>query len=371
MMRRLFLFLIVILLVVGCKREKKSLFSVQENQVVPVKVFKVKVKDAIPISIEYPGKTKSSKKVTVVARITGKLEKILFKEGSYVKKGTPLFLIERDIYEARVKSAEANVKQAKAKLFQAERTWKRIEHAFRQGAVSKEKRDQAYAQYKAALAYLELAKAQLKEAKIFLSYTKITAPISGIISEKRVSEGNVVKPGTPLAQINRLNPIYVYFSIPDSDIYKYHFTSPTSPNYLKKLTLWLKVNNQILSRKGKVDYISPILDPATSTLSVRAVFPNPARKIPANLFVRVKLCNVIQKGGALIPKSSVLYSPKGPQVFLITNNTAKKKAIFILGEWGNFYVVKGLKKGSLVAISNLMHLRTGSSVKIIQIVNQR
>ncbi len=378
MRERVFLFFSISLIILfigllgGCKKKgKEGFLSFGEEKEIPVSIWKVKKVRRVPIVLEYPGKTKSSQKVVITSRISGTLEKVLFKEGEFVKKGEPLFLIERDIYESRYNSAKAAFMQAKAQYSQAEKTWARIKKAYAKGAISPEQKDRAYSQYQLAEASLALSKARLKEAEIFLNYTTITAPISGVISDKKVSEGNLVNPGTTLAKINKLDPIYVYFSIPDEDIVKYNLLNPKSPNYIKKLKIKLKINKKIYSFSGRVDYVDSVLDPSTASLRVRAVFPNHEKQILANLFVRVRLLGVKERNVLLVPKRSVLWSPEGEKVFLIKNKKVFERFITIVGEWKDFYLVKeGLKEGDKIAVDNLMRLKPGISVKVIKAIER-
>ncbi len=356
----------------GCKKKgHKSFLSFGQGKKLEVSVWKVKKIKRVPLVLEYPGKTRSFKKVIVRARISGILEKILFKEGSFVRKGKLLFLIERAIYQAKYDSAKAGFLQARAQYFSAKRTWLRIKKAFEKGAVSPEQRDRTLAQYKLANATLALAKARLRQAKIFLDYTRVTAPISGIISEKKVSAGNLVSPGMPLVEIDRINPIYVYFSIPDEDLLKYGLLNKKSFNYIKRLKVRLKLENRIYPFKGRINYVEPVLSASTGTLKVRAIFPNPHREIPANLFVRVELLGVKVKNAYLIPKKSVLWSPEGEKIYLIKDGKVFEKFIKIIGEWKNYYIIKeGLHSGDEIAVDNLLKLKPGASVKIIKVIEK-
>ncbi len=373
---KLFLILSLLLILLafsGCKKKKEEgLLGGTQEKAIGVDVYVVKKVKSTPVHLEYPGITRSYKHAVVRARISGTLEKVLFKEGSFVKKGTPLFVIERELYLAEYKAAKAGLLQAMAQLYRAETTWERIKKSYAEHLVSKQTRDDAYAQYKLAKAGVKLAKAKFKQAKIYLSYTIVKAPISGITSERKVDPGNLVSPGTPLVEINQVNPIYVKFSIPDEDIFKYHFLDENSDNYIKKLKVRLKFSNgSVYPELGKIDYVSSVLNKGIPSLNVRAVFPNEKRKVLPNLFVRVDLIGITRKNVILVPKRSIMYAPEGAKVYVIKNGIAVEKFIKISGEYKDFYIVeKGLNPGDKVIIDNLMRLTSGKKVRVLKVVGK-
>ena len=144
----------------------------------------------LAIDLKYPAQINPLKYAVVYSRVLGVLEEKNFQEGSLVKKGDLLFKIEDDLYQAQVDAAQASVIMAKATLNNATRNWERIKKLYSSKAVTAEQRDTALSSYQNALASLALSKAQLKESKISLDYTKVKAPISGITGIKSVDIGN-------------------------------------------------------------------------------------------------------------------------------------------------------------------------------------
>jgi membrane fusion protein (multidrug efflux system) len=369
----LFIFLFFLLVgIEGCKKKKTGLLEMNSKGPLPVDVYVVPNPSEVKIDLEYPATTRAYQKVIVCAKITGTLEKVFFKEGSVVKKGSPLFEIEKDIYEAKYESAKAAYLQALAQLDNAQRTWKRIKRAFRAKLVSEETRDKALSQLKLAEASVKLAKARLKEAQIYLDYTLVKAPISGIVGERLVDPGNLVTPGKPLVKLEQIQPIYVDFSIPDRDLFKYHFLSSESPNYFSKLKLMLKTSSgKIFPEEGKIVYFSSELSQNVPVLKVKAEFPNKEMKLLPNSFVRVILKDVEVGKAILVPQKSVLYSPEGEKVFVVEGSKAVERLIKTVGTYKDYYVVeKGLKPGEKVVVSNLMRLTSGEEVKVEKIVNR-
>jgi membrane fusion protein (multidrug efflux system) len=370
----IFISFLVLCLCTACSKSKKkeSLLGGFKQEVVPVDVYVVKKVKSIPISLEYPGITKSFQRAVVCAKITGTLEKVLFKEGDFVKEGTPLFSIEKDIYLAKYESAKAAFLQAKAQLERAEKTWERVLKSYKAKLVSDETKDNALAQYKLAKANLQLAKARLKEAEIYLNYTLVKAPISGIAEEKKVDPGNLVSPGKPLVEIDQIDPIYVTFSIPDEDVVKYHFLDKKGKNFLKKLKVKIKLSDgSFYPYSGKIDFVSSTLERGIPALKVRAIFPNQESSLLPNLFVRVVLLGIKKRNVLLVPKRSVMYAPEGEKVYVVEGNKAVAKLIKIGEEYKDFYVVEeGLKPGDKVIVDNLLKLTSGTKIKVEKIVGK-
>jgi len=363
--------IMLLTLISGCKkRESFSLFG-GKKEVVSVKVYKVPQPKKVYISLEYPGITRSYKKVLVCARISGTLERADFKEGSYVHRGDVLFEIEKDIYLAKYESAKAGYLQAKAQLERAEKTWKRIKKSYAENLVSEETRDNALAQLKLAKAGLKLAKARLKEAEIYLNYTTIRAPISGVTSQIMVDPGNLVAPGKPLVKIEQISPIYVEFSIPDKDLTKYNLLFPGSPNFLKNLKVKIKVGNKIFRETGKIVFFASELEKSVPALKVKAQFLNKNKILLPNTFVRVFLKDILVEKAILIPQSCVMFSPEGDTVYVVENGKAVERRIKVDGTYKEFYLVSsGLKPGDLIVVSNLLKITSGTPVKIEKVIER-
>jgi membrane fusion protein (multidrug efflux system) len=368
---KLLLVLLFLILIAGCKKKESfSLFS-KEKKIISVKVYKVPFPKKVFVDLEYPGITRSYKEVLVCARITGTLEEAYFKEGDYVHKGDLLFEIEKDIYLAKYESAKAGYLQAKAQLEKAKKTWKRIKKSFSAHLVSEETRDSALAQLKLAEASLKLAEARLKEAEIFLNYTTIKAPISGITGQIMIDPGNIVAPGKPLVKIEQISPIYVEFSIPDNDLTKYNFLSQKSPNFLKFLKVKIKLGKKILKETGKIVFFASELGKGVPVLKVKALFQNSKKELLPNTFVRVLLKNILVKKAILVPQSCVRYSPEGDTVYVVENGKAVERYIKVEGTYKNYYLVsKGLKPGELVVANNLLKITSGSPVKVEKVIKR-
>ncbi len=169
--------------------------------------------------LEFTGNTQAINTVELRARVQGYLEKVYFQDGATVKKGQPLFLIQQDTYEAQLKQAEAQILQQKANLEHAVET-ARFTRLVQQKAASQTDLDNWQFQKDSFQAAVEAAEANRDLAKLNLDYTMVNAPFDGRIGRRLVDPGNLVGAGefTALAQVNQINPIYVYFTISEQEL---------------------------------------------------------------------------------------------------------------------------------------------------------
>ncbi len=372
-MRRVLLSILFILLLIYLVSCSKSIEENRRNpqiQAIPVSVYKIPEPKDVEVKLEYPGKTKSISSVTVFARVTGILERMYFKEGQYVKKGDLLFLIEQEPYKSEYESAKANLEKALSEFKKAEKDWQRIKKSFEDKVVSEAERDEALYRYETAKANVEYAKAKLEQAKINLSYTKVIAPESGIIGERKIDVGNLVTSGTELVKITQVNPIYVDFSFPESDITKIGFkTSKKGILSLKGLPVEVYIEDLPLKFKGHIDFIDTVVDEKTASVKARAILKNPDRKLLPGQFVRISIKGLKRKGVILVPQKAVLQTPSGPVVWVVVNGKAEMRPVK-LGEASEDYFIieEGLKPGENVILDNLMKMRPGAPVIIDKVL---
>lgn len=292
---------------------------------------------------EYIGTIRASQSVEVTARVEGILEKMLFKEGSYVTKGQPLFVIDPKLYQARVDRAKAELDRARALLNKANHDLARIRPLYTQKAASQLDLDNAEAAVECAEADVEISKVGLLEANLTLGYTRVSAPISGYISESTVDVGALVGPGgrALLATIVRSDTVMVDFSM-------------TSSEYLKSkdrnVTITLADGSEYLY-KGLVDFVDPVVDTKTGTFTVRAEMPNPEGRLLPGESTKVKVLLDVVEGEMTVPAVAVQDSDEGNFVYVVSaDGIVEKRTVSIGMPVGNRIVVKsGLAPGEMVA----------------------
>lgn len=336
-------------------------------------VYVVPAAKDLPLKLTYPAQILSAKSVSVVARVSGVLEQKLFEEGSFVEKGAKLYKIEDSIYKAKVDAASASVEVAKAVLSNADRTWKRTKALYAKKVVSQEARDNALSAFEQATASLALAKANLKQAKIDLAYTNVTAPISGIIGMKLVDVGDYVSAavGTKLISITQNDKVHVEFSMPLSDYMNIKNGIWSLPQD-NKIKVSLIIDDKPVQKSGVIDFIDINANKNTATVKMRAVIDNSDKYLMPGSFVRVKLNDIVQKNVITIPQKAVLQNNMGTIVFIENNSHVDVRPVVLGKESGDKYVVAGgpLKSGDKVFVNNFFRLKPGGEVIVDKTINK-
>ncbi len=318
---------------------------------------------------EYVGHVEAIQYVDLRARVEGFLDRIGFKEGSDVKAGDLLYVIEQAPYRARVDAASAQVAQAEAALQKADQHLKRLKAA-RPESVPATEMDDAVAEERQARARLEAAKARLDIARIDLGYTVIRAPISGRIGKTAYTRGNLVNLSSgPLARIVQVDPIRVVYSVSENDIpmIQEALHDAARRGQSRLLTPRLRLaNGRICRVTGRVDFVDNQVDPSTGTIAVRAVFSNHDGVLIPGQYVTVLVRRSKPRIMPVVPQSAVLINRQGRYVLVVgSNNRAVVRFITTGPAIGTFWAVEsGLKAGERIIVQGLQKVRPGQEVKI-------
>ena len=230
--------------------------------------------------LEFTGNAVAFNTVPLRARVEGFLEKVLFQDGDAVKKGQPLFIIQQEQYQAQLQKAEASVLSEKAQLEHAQTEYVRYAGLFKQDAAAQTDVDRWHYERDSRLAGVKAAEAQVILAKLNLSYTRITAPFNGRMGRHLKDPGALVGAGekTLLAEINQIDPIYVYFNINEQDLLKVRGKKPKAAEETQnnKRPVYVGLADEPeFPHKGYLDFAGISLNPTTGTLQLRAIIPNP------------------------------------------------------------------------------------------------
>ena len=315
---------------------------------------------------EYVGHVEAVQEVEIMPRVEGYLVKVNFKEGDYVHQGDPLYTIEQPPYLARVSLWEARVAQAKAALYKADMLLKRL-RAARPESVPATEMDNAIANRAMAQAQLKEAQAQLELARIDLGYTRIEAPISGLLGKTFFTRGNLVGPGKgPLARLVQLEPIRVVFSISDRDLIKLQKTQKARKAPALQTQIRLP-NGDIYPEKGKIEFIDNQVDPSTGTIAVWALFQNRDHTLLPGEYVDVLLRQEKARKLVTVPQSAVLTDLKGHYVLVVDGKHRVKQVRVKLGpQLGTRWIVEGgLSPGTLVITQGIQKVHPGQRVKAV------
>lgn len=311
---------------------------------------------------DFVGRVQAIEKVELRARVTGLLGPRRFQDGDPVKAEQVLFEIERAPFEADVAQKDAQVASAEAALANADQQLRRAKVLVKTKAVSESQVDQLSADQLRAAASVKEAKAALDVAKINLSYTTITAPISGRIGRAKVDPGNLVSPDTGvLATIVNDDEVRVLFPVSQREILDAR-RNGADPSTIK---VFLKLaDGSAYKEVGRLDFLDVTVDPRTDGQTVRAIFPNPKHLLTDGQTVRVALEEQATAQSVTVPEAAIATDQSGPYVFVAKpDNTVEQKRIKIGGRGdGRVGITEGLSAGDLVVVQGQQRLRAGMTV---------
>ena len=327
--------------------------------------------DDIELYGEYVGRIRAQQFVEIRARVEGFLEKMMFEEGTYVRKGQPLFIIDPKLYRAHANKARAQLNKDKAMALKAERDLQRIRPLYEQNAASQLDLDNAIASYESATAAVAMSEADLTQTETALSYTTVSSPISGYISERSVDIGTLVGPNgkSLLATVVKSDTVRVDFSMTGLDYLK---SKARNVNLGQKdstrkwdpyITITLADNTQYPLR-GLVDFADPQVDPETGTFSVRAEMANPDRILLPGQFTKVRLLLDVREDATVVPTKSVVIEKGGAYIFVIRPDSIAERRLIELGPEVNNRVIveRGVVPGEKIVVEGFHKLTHGDKV---------
>ena len=321
-------------------------------------------KKPITRTADFVGRVQAINSVEVRARVTGYLDAVLFTEGDFVKERQPLYLIEKDQFQAAVDQADGALQASKAKKLLTAIQYQRAEELMKSSSGTVVARDQALTADRAADAQILIDQANLETAKINLGYTSINSPIAGKIGRTNITKGNVVGPDSGvLTKIVSQDPMYVLFPVSQRDIMRAREEGHTQD--LSDIKVRLRfANGSTYDQTGKIDFVDVAVDRATDTVQVRAVFPN-----PKDLLIDGQLLSVTLELGKpqeqiVVPQAALIADQQGTYVFIVEDGKAAIRRLKIGGVDGdNAVVTEGLSGGELVVVQGLQSLRPGMAVQ--------
>ncbi len=331
----------------------------------------------IGLVTELPGRLEASRIAQVRARAAGILQQRLFKEGSDVKAGQPLFRIDPAPLTAASQSAQASLARAEANAVQAKALADRYKPLVEANAVSKQEYANAVASQKAAEADVAVGRASLQTARINLGYATVTAPISGRIGRALVTEGALVGQGdvTEMAVIQQINPLYVNFTQSANDVMKLRRAmedgklarADASGAASVRIVLEGGIEYPI---PGKLLFTDLTVDPTTGQVTLRAEVPNPKGDLLPGLYVRVRIEQAQVENAITLPQQAVTRNQKGDTVTVVdAEGKMSQRTVKVSAAKDNQWVVlDGLKAGEQVMVDGfqkLQQLPPGSAVKAV------
>jgi multidrug efflux system membrane fusion protein len=331
-------------------------------RVAPVTVATAIQKD-VPVQIYAIGNVEAYATVQVKAQVGGELVKVYFKEGEFVRKGDPLFLIDPRPYEASLQQAESNLARDTAQAKNADREARRYADLLKEGVIAQEQYDQRQTNAAALNAGVEADKAAVENARLQLEYCSIRSPLDGRTGDLKVDRGNIVKANDiPLVVITQITPIYVGFSMPEKEL-------PEIKKYMAsgQLKVEAKIpDSGIKPVTGGVVFVDNAVNTETGTILLKAVFPNGDRTLWPGQFVNVVLTLTTVPHAVLVPSQAVQVGQIGPHLFIVKPDHTANLVTVVVGRTynGETVVEKGVSPGDTVVTDGQLQLLPGIKVEI-------
>lgn len=328
------------------------------------------IQQDVPVVREWIGSLDGSVDADVRARVSGYLISQNYKEGTVVKEGDLLFQVDPTFYEAAVEQAKAGLAQAQANQLQTEQTEQRETQLFEQKVEPAQNRDNAVQSNTAAKATVKAQEATVRQAELNLEYTKITAPIGGVVGIANPGVGDLVGPGdaNPLATISTVDPIQAYFQISEQDYLKVAQerieANRTNPAPAPPVEIIL-ADGTLYPRQGKFSAVDRQVDNQTGTIRLAALFPNPDNLLRPGQFVRVRVTVRTLHGALLVPQRAVSELQTSFELAVVgADNKAQIRTVKVGERVGSLWVVEdGLKPGERVVAEGLQKVRDNELVK--------
>lgn len=337
---------------IGCKKQEQKAVKAL---VVNVRVGKAESRSLRPF-VESVGTLKPYEEVIVSSEVDGILQSIRVDEGSPVSRGQLIAEIKETDYRLDAERAEAALKQAEASLANANQEYRRKEALHREELVTKQQFDDIAARLALAQGDVERAKSGLALAREKLTRTRVSAPMAGVVKEKKVTAGDYIRNGTNLISIIRVDQLKLAFSVPEKDVGSLQegqdilFTVDSFPGR---------------EFRGKVKTLYPNLDEKTRSLPVEAQVVNQDGKLKPGLFARVTLYTGPAKAIVVVPVTAILYDSSITKLFAVEGDRVKEKLVKIGRKYGeSMEITEGLKANETVVTVGQNNLMEGVQVHV-------
>lgn len=357
--------LLIALLVYGCSKHDNN------TQSAPIKVqtMQVVAKD-IPIEINSFGTLSPYKNVDIKAQVSGQINKIYFKEGSFIKKGELLIFIDDSPYKANLKIDEAALSQDIEDYNYQKYVLEKDKKLSENGSLPKQEYLKMLTVFVQAEAKIKSDQAKIDLDKINLSYCSIISPIDGVIGYIKVDEGNIITSSSDvLANIKQIDPLYVDFNVPGKDLFRIRNALTAKGEIKLKISVNSQKNDNSdydIQYDGSLSFLNNEVQNTSSTIQLRGTIPNPKMDLLPGLFVDVKLTVGEIKNAILVPEEGLLLDNDKHYFFVVNKEgKAEKVLIDVIGTHEGYFIAVDngvIHPGDRVIVSGLLNLIPGDSV---------
>ena len=330
----------------------------------------------IPYVPNFVAQTESSRQVNIVARVSGYLDKIAYREGEVVKEGQLLFQLDPKPFQAQLDAARGELQSQQARFTTAEANLGRVKPLAQQNALSQSDLDRAQGEFDAAKAAVFSARAKVTEAELNLGYTTIRSPVTGLASRSQQRQGayvNAVSPEANLTYVAAIDPVWVNFSVSQNlaakwrdETAKKRMIEPKNRDYEVEIVL---SDGTPYPHKGKINFADPSFSQDTGSFLVRAVLPNPKRELRPGMFVTAYVKGSLRPDAIVVPQLAVQQGSNGHLVYVVKEDgTAEVRPVVVGDYYGeqDIVVLSGLHGGDRVVVEGVLKVVPGRPVKIVE-----
>jgi membrane fusion protein, multidrug efflux system len=330
----------------------------------------------IPYVVNYVAQTESSRQVDIVARVSGFLDKIAYKEGDLVREGQLLFQLDPKPFQAQLEAARGELQSQKARLTTAESTLARVKPLAAQNALSQADLDKAQGEFDAAKAAVFSAQAKVTEAELNLGYATIRSPVTGLASRAAQREGaylNSMSADAKLTYVAAVDPIWVTFSVSQNQTAKLRemvakglLVVPKNQQYEVELVL---SDGSRYPHKGRISFADPSFSQDTGSFMVRAVLPNPKMELRPGMFVTAFVQGAVRPDAIVVPQLAVQQGSNGHLVYVVKPDGNAEVRPVVVGDYigeKDIVVLSGLNAGDRVVVDGVMKVVPGRPVRIAE-----
>ncbi|MFM7737392.1 MAG: efflux RND transporter periplasmic adaptor subunit [Alphaproteobacteria bacterium] len=324
----------------------------------------------VSITSEWVGTTFGLVTASIVPKVQGYLLEQNYANGRFVKKGQLLFTIDPRQFQAALDQAKGELGRAQAELGRTEIDVKRFTPLVKQGAVSQQELDNATQQNYANMAAVAQAKAAVEQAALNLEWTKVYAPIDGVVAINTAQIGDLVGTATVLTTMSTLDPIKVQFPISEQEYLRYASAiaerGDGSSEPPKQVTMVLSTG-ETYEHPGRVSAADRQVDPRTGTITIQALFPNPDNILRPGQFALIKTDTDVLKGAVVVPQRAVVETQGAFSIYTVgPDGRAVSNSVTPGPRTGSDWVIsQGLAPGAQVIVEGVEKVRAGIPVKVV------
>jgi membrane fusion protein (multidrug efflux system) len=355
----------------GCSKE----VAAPQRPPPEVSILTVQPK-TIPVVMSFVAQTESSRQVDIVARVSGFLDKIAYKEGELVKEGQLLFQLDPKPFQAQLEAAKGELQSQQARFATAEANLGRVKPLAQQDALSRSDLDKAQGDYDASKAAVFSARAKVTEAELNLGYATIRSPVTGLAGRANQREGaylNAQSTDSKLTYVAAVEPIWVSFSVSQNQVAKSRDmvakgekVNPKDNNYEVELVL---PDGARYPHRGRISFADPSFSQETGSFQVRGVLPNPQMDLRPGMFVTARLHGAVRPNAFVVPQLAVQQGSNGHLVYVVNKDGNAEVRPVVVGDYvgeKDIVVSGGLHAGDRVVVEGVLKVAPGRPVKIVE-----